>query len=244
MKKSEIVIRTKGENYKYVRDVVNDTYGQNTDFYGYRGNARRKLVIIYNNGIFSRNTGLLRNTKYYFKSQVNEEGAATEHSISFPGEVNSIINFDELSRRLNKISSSRFTFEWEDIDRSEEGFYFVASGNIPDTSIAITAGTTGTDLLDSLGATIGDEIVSDNIFDQTSAGQVYKDYNDLLDYLSNEAAAEPEPYFITFPESVATEYLIRQSHDGIGTEQSLSINKLVRSQIENIRIIENDYTVR
>lgn len=240
MKKSEIILISRGEYYKYVRDIVTDTYGKSTKFYGYRGNARQRLSLNYTNGMFRKETGLKRGTTYTINVQVNAEGAAIESSIKF-GELQDFpfapVTFEELYNRLNRVAPDRFSFEWDDIDRDSEGFYFVAKGNFAGTSIDVTAGSSN-DLLAALGATVDTELASDNLFDQTGNGKVYGDYNSLVTSLSGTDS------LITFPESTPSTTLVRVSTDAIGTEGSLSVNTLSRASVENIRIIEIDVTVR
>lgn len=241
MKKSEIILISRGEYYKYVRDVVTDNHGEATKFYGYRGNARQRLSNLnYTNGMFRRETGLKRGITYTINIQVNAEVAATESSVKF-GEFQDFpfapVTFEELYNRLNRVAPDRFSFEWDDIDRDTEGFYFVAKGNMAGTSIAVTAGSSN-DLLAALGATVDTELASDNLFDQTGAGKVYGDYTSLVTSFSGADS------LITFPESTPTTELVRVSTDAIGTEGSLSVNTLSRASVENIRIIEVDVTVR
>lgn len=242
MIKAAINIRVKGNTYKYVRDLTTDTYGIGTQFYGYRGNARRKINLISsNNSFLNKDTGLKRNVNYSFKSQINAEMAATEHFVNFGLENNKPILFSELFSSLNTIGGDRFDFIWEDYDRSQEGFYFVAKGKIPDTSITIEDGTTGTSLFSSLPSfdSIGDLIASDNFFDQDDvAGKIL---NDLLSFKTS--LADGTDIYLSFPEEStgATDTLIRESHD---QKDALSISQILKSSVDNIHVHETIINVR
>jgi hypothetical protein len=238
MIQAAISIRVRSNIYRYVRDETADTFGVGTQYYGYRGNARRKLNLSsYNNSVFRQDTGLQRGVSYSLNVAVNGE-SAEEIFIKF-GQImndNNKVTYEDLYNKLNKFKSL-FTFEWDDVDRDNEGFYFVAPGNTASTTIAVTSGTTGTDLLASLKdfVDIGSLIPSDNFQDQTGAGKILGDLTNITDQIT-----AGENTFLEFPETTPTDFLLRESHEKTGNIYT----QVVLSHIDGVHVYETKQKVR
>lgn len=241
MVQAAITIRSRSNLFRYTRDVVTDNYGYGTKYYGYRGNARRKLNLDnYNNSLLNKPTNLKRGVNYSFNVEVNAEAGATESFVNFGQENGNPVLYSELLHHVSKEGGDRFSLVWEDYDRSIEGLYFVAEGRQAGTSITVTDGSTGTPLFASLDSfvDIGAEVPSDNFFDQDAeAGQILFDLNTLVTNLENDTE-----YFLLFPESGgSTDTLVRESSE---QKDALVFNKIVRSIIDNIHIYETVINVR
>ena len=225
-----ISIRMRSQLYRYVRDVVTDTAGRGTQYYAYRGNARRKIELTKNNINHSRDTGLKKETNYDFKVNVNS-GGETVYNISFsPQDPQQPITYFELINKLNSLSED-FKVIFDDIERDSEGIYFVAEGSQAGTSIVVSNGDTN-DLFANLEhfVSIGNEIASDNFFDQTGAGKILGDLGSL------ETSLATADTFLSFPESAgATTRLVRESTESKG---ALITNSLARNQIESFQVVE------
>jgi len=230
---ASISIRVKGQIYKYVRDVTTDTAGVGSQYYAYRGNARRKLNMTPTNSILIKDTKLKPKTNYTFKTNVNTAGLV-EHTVSF-SDYGRPISMNDVFNKLNVVSDT-FDFIWNDSVREDEGFYFVANGRQANTSILVSPGDTN-DLFANLEGfiSIGNEIASDNFFDQDQeAGQILHDLEMLTTQLSDENINDNA--FLQFPESGGnTEMLIRESHEIKG---HLVISQANRKSIDGFNVIE------
>lgn len=226
-----ISIRVRGQVYRYVRDVVNDTAGVNERYYAYRGNARRKINLTENNLTSSKKTGLKSQTNYDFKVSVNDNSEET-YTISFsPKDPLQPITYFDLIKKLNSVSKD-FRVIFDDTDRSTEGIYFIAEGNESGTSIDVSSGDSN-DLFTHLNHfdSIEDELPSDNFFDQTGDGKIYGDFISLKNAMEDDTE-----YFLLFPESGGdTSELVRENRESKG---SLIINSITRSIVENLHIVE------
>lgn len=235
---ASISIRVRSNIYRYVRDETTDTFGVGTQYYGYRGSARRRLNLTsYNNSIFMQDTGLQRGVPYSLN--VASNGASAEEIFVSFGQVmnrDNRVSYEELYNKLNKFKSL-FTFEWDDVDRDNEGFYFVAPGNTADTTIDVTSGSTGTDLLASLKdfVDIGSLIPSDNFQDQTGAGKILGDLTSITDQIEDGTNT-----FLEFPETTPTDFLLRESHEKTGNIYT----QVVLSHIDGIHVYETTQKVR
>ena len=231
MIQAQISIRMRGQLYRYTRDVVNDTFGKNGLYYGYRGNARRKLVLSQRNISSSANSGLERGIVYSFRVGVNG-GTIEDYKVSFQGDKREPITFFDLMRSIAG-KSSDFDFIWEDYERENEGFYFIANGVQANTSIVVEDGNGPNPLFANLNLfeEISDEFASDNFFDQTDAGQIKADFDALTTSLEDDTQ-----HFLSFPESGgATNLLVRPNNESKG---ALVFNQLARHVVENLHVVE------
>ena len=243
MIKAQIVLRARSQLYRYVRDVTTDTYGVSEQYYGYRGNARRKLNLTRNNISSSMDTGLERNKVYSFRVGVNG-GDVQEYTFSFQERegvnrfgVNKFISYFDLLAAINGKANSAFSLKYDDYDRNQEGLYFIAGGRQAGTTIVVEDGTGENPLFASLEHfdSVGDLIESDNFFDQTDAGQIKADFDAL-------SASVLEDDYVMFPESGgSTDELVRINHDN---PEGLVINKVKCLVVENLNVVENVVNVR
>lgn len=243
MFKATILIKTASDSIKYVRNVTTDTFGENEITYGYRGNARRKINLTIPSVPNSLDSGLKRGVVYTFQTNVNVAGLSN-HKIDFPnhspqgkGGFDTVTYFD----LINALNSRMTTFDVKYIDRNraEEGIYFIAKGNQAATSIVIQDGVGDNPLFASLKHfdSIGDQIASDNLLDQTgTAGKILQDFNALATNISSAGG------FISFPENGgATEVLVRSSNSQIN---SLIANRVVKSAVQGLHILEVEVNTR
>ena len=241
MIQAAISIRVKGQIYKYVRDVTTDTFGVGTKYYGYRGNARRKINLTRNNITHSLGTGLVPKQNYNFRVAVNG-GAIETFSVSFwPRDEQQPITYFDVINKLNSVSNN-FRVEFIDAVREDEGIYFIAEGKIAGTQINVLSGLTN-DLFAALNHfdAIGDEIASDNFFDQNAeAGQILHDLGTLTTQL--QAVNIDAVPMLLFPESDGDiGMLIRESHE---IKNHLVVNHVLRKSIDGFNIIEINKNVR
>lgn len=235
---ASISIRVKGQIYKYVRDVTTDTAGVGGQHYAYRGNARRKINFA-DVHINERDSGLKPKVSYEFRVAVNG-GALTTYSINF-SDTGRPISFWDVINRANGVSND-FKVIYDDTNRSQEGIYFVSNVTAAGSAINVVEGVAN-DLFTNLKGfvSIGDEIPSDNFFDQNNAaGQILHDLGTLTTQLS-EANIDDVPMLL-FPESGGdTEMLIRESHE---IKDHLVVNHVIRKSIDGFNIIEINKNVR
>lgn len=227
---ASISIRVRSNIYRYVRDVVTDTAGVGGQYYGYRGNARRKLNMNPTNSILIRDTKLKPKTNYTFKTNVNGAGLV-EHTVNF-SDFGRPISMNDVFNRINVVSNT-FNFVWDDSVRDDEGFYFIANGKQANTSIVVQAGDTN-DLFANLEGfvSIGDEIASDNFFDQDGeAGQILHDLNSILANIDDD-----EESYLSFPDTQHNDrFLIRESRE---IKDHLVINHIIKRHIDGVHIYE------
>lgn len=245
MIRSAISIRVKGQIYRYVRDVViaspGGITGVGSQYYAYRGNARRKLNLTRNNITDSMDTGLQPKVAYDFR--VTTQGLAqTAFTVMFnPMDSQQPITYFDLLKALNKVSTD-FRVEFIDVDREEEGIYFIAEGKVAATTITVEPGVVN-DLFANLKHfdSIGDLLVSDNFFDQNAeAGQILHDLGTLTSQLQSENIDDVP--MLLFPESGGNiGMLVRDSHE---MKEGLVVNHIIRKSIDGFNIVETVVNVR
>jgi len=87
-----------GAKYKYVRDIVNDSNGKNTEYYQYEGSGYQELGLKIKHG--GMNTGLTAGTIYFFKVNIDGVGLVG-YSIVFENNSQNFVDFEEFFQELN-----------------------------------------------------------------------------------------------------------------------------------------------
>jgi len=233
MIKAYILIQTSdGKSFRYVRDVVNDSYGVGEITYKYEGNGYQAFGLT----AYSQNyvTGLNYDTYYYFKVNV-DGGGATEYYIYFKKPTtpnfrrtdNPDIMFFDLLDQLDQLSSD---FQVRYID---DDIRIISNGSGASTSIALTAGTSGTDLFTALNTTPSAAVASDNYDNQTGAGKVQGDYSSLVTSWSGATG------LLSFPESGGATPILRRKNLWNGVDDHTQvITQILNTQIASISVVE------
>lgn len=219
-----------GNTIKYVRDVVTDSAGVANKYYGYEGPGYQELgmdqVADYDE------TGLKKDTTYYFTVAI-DGAVASEYSINTGNNTNyaSIIQLMN-----NQIVADGAKFETRRTGDVRCYSLSTAAG----TSIALSAGTSGTDLFASLDgfSSFDTAVPGEQYADLTTAGQINSDYNSLITSLTGATTAYT---LLSFPESSgATTTLIRSNHlDSLG-EIGRVFYSIPVGQIATIEVIEDE----
>ncbi len=183
-----------GMKVQYVRDVVNDSKGQGGRLYKYNGPAHQDLNLE-NRKIVPKEV-IVPDTNYYFKLNVNNTGLV-EYFISFPKRdeptlhnKNEIINFsyndyatyDSIVFKLNQETKHRGVL-WSLTPRGDIRCQNTSKDAA--TAILLAPGTTGIDLLSTLGATLKTPVAGDQLSDQTGAGKVLGDFLSITENMRN-----------------------------------------------------------
>lgn len=219
-----------GNTIKYVRDVVADSAGVAERYYQYEGPGYQELgmdqVSDYDE------SGLKENTTYYFTVAI--DGAiAAEYSIN----TGTNTNFGSIIHLMNnQIVADGAKFE---IRRTGDIRCYSLS-TAAGTSIALSAGTSGTDLFASLSgfSSFDTAVPGEQYADLTTAGQINSDYDSLVTSLTGATTSYT---LLSFPESTgATTTLIRNSHlDSLG-ELGRVFYSVPVGQIATIEVIEDE----
>jgi len=236
-----------GSKYKYVRDVVTDTAGVDAEYYAYEGAGYQEVGLEKSIEEIFDPTGLLANTTYYFKVNI-DAGGLTEYSIKtgpgtsqlFSG-AKPIITFEELILLLNSATRTAGA-RWDMIDGD---LRCTSLGTSTGTSIALAAGTTGTNLFANLNGWTGSfnpAVAGDIYDDQTNAGEVKKDLTDIMTSL---AAAATFKALLSFPESGGgTTVLKRKNKENSIFDETYTYIQIPCGQIAAISAVENNATIR
>lgn len=236
MIRAYILIETNGGiKVKYVNNTVNDTAGISQKYYSYRGNAYQELGLSIRGEYEGADTGLERGVTYYLQVNVDGEGA-TEYDITFPiidkdvfekPNQKYIISFSELYRALDKLSPD---FQVRLINRDVR---FISNGDTASTSMALTAGVSGTDLFASLNASIEAAATSDNYLDQSGSGTVKGDFDSISTSLVGAAG------LLDFPDDGgSTTTLIRRNNNNDFEERTNIYTQIYKGNISKISVIE------
>lgn len=229
MIKAYILIETNGGiKYKYVNSTVNDTAGIDEQYYSYRGNAYQELGLTILGEYESADTGLEREIDYYYKVNVDASGVV-EYKINFPIiKGKTYISFTELVRMLNRQTDDYY------VKLIGKDVRFISNGLTASTSIALTAGTTGTDLFTTLNASIEVAKTSDNYLDQTGSGTVKGDYDNLIAVINTGTAK-----FLTFPDDGGTtNTLVRKNLNNDTEELTFIRTTFPLPNISSLQVIE------
>lgn len=215
-----------GMKVQYVRDVVTDSLGKNGAYYGYRGAGYQDLGVTNKKVVSLAN--LINNTTYYFTLDI-DGGGAKEYSIT-PTRPNSTLyqspNINSHANEKFRGFDEMYIVKLLNTATNEDGARWVITtkGDIrcqsmaktQGTSIAITAGTTGNDLLKAINADVQLAKVGDQLVDQSNtAGKIYKDYQTIMSAIiaeKQEDVLANKKVFLEFPESGGdTSTLIRKN---------------------------------
>lgn len=236
MIRAYILIETSsGKEYKYVRDVVTDNLGVAPHYYGYRGNGYQDFGVTIPGEM--KDTGLLWDTTYSVNINV-DGGGAVEYTMTFPspnekfGNTNKRgpqVRWHELVEKLS-LFGEQGGFE---VDIVDNDIRIRSNGAGAGTSIAITAGTTGADLLTELGTTPPAAVVADAYDDQAaSAGKISNDYGSLVTSWTGAAG------LLQFPDSTPATTLRRRNLLNGQDDNTDTIVQIIKSQIVAIKVIE------
>lgn len=175
-----------GMKVQYVRDVVTDTLGKNGLYYGYNGAGYQDLGMPDRKVVSSLN--LMSGVTYYFKVSV-DGGGYTEYSI-LPARVapklyqspyivsyasEALKGFDKLQIiKLLNAETNRDGAKWSLTTTGDIRCQSMSS--LANSSVSVSAGTSGADLLASINADVQPAVAGDQLLDQTGAGKVYGDF--------------------------------------------------------------------
>ena len=87
-----------GSKYKYVRDIVNDTNGENEKFYSYIGPGYQEVGLKRKHG--AMDSGLSPDETYYFKVNI-DAGGEVEYSITPKLETVGFVSFHQIINLIN-----------------------------------------------------------------------------------------------------------------------------------------------
>lgn len=217
-----------GDSIKYVRDVVADSAGVGKRYYKYEGPGYQELGLKQVSSYDQ--SGLEKDTTYYFTVAI-DGAAASEYSITTGDKT----NFDYIVFQMNKaITGAKFEI------RRNGDIRCYSTSTAAGTSIALSAGTTGTDLFASLrGFTSFDTAVpGEQYADLTTAGQIKSDFDSLITSLTGATTAYE---LLSFPESSgAATTLIRKNHLDSNGEIGRTFTSIPVGQIALIEVIEDE----
>lgn len=219
-----------GDSFKYVRDVVNDSHGIGEKYYQYEGPGYQELGMKHVSSY--DDSGLSENTTYYFTVNI-DGGGATEYSIL----TGSRTTFGDIVHLMNnQIDGAKFFITREGDIRC------VSTSRSASTSIALSAGTSGTDLFDSLNgfSSFESAVGGEQYADLTSAGQIQSDYNSIVSSLTGASNLNT---LISFPESSgSTTTLIRKSSNESEGEIGRTFTSIPSGAIDSVEVIEDELT--
>lgn len=202
-----------GMKVQYVRDIVTDTLGKNGLYYGYKGAGHQDL------GVPDRKVaslvGLKNETTYYIKVNV-DGGGDNEYSITPTRDKSNLYQspyivshanetlrgFDKLQIvKLLNAETNRDGIKWSLTTTGDVRCQSMSS--LANSSISVSAGTSGADLLASINADVQPAVSGDQLLDQTGAGKVYGDFL-TLSYGVGQIVREEVSYIVGTPQGIYT----------------------------------------
>lgn len=228
MIKAYIVVQlSNADSYRYVNSTVNDSLGKDEQYYAYYGPGFQELgldqVSTYDE------SGLKPNTTYYFTVNI-DGGGATEYSIT----TGSNTTFGNIIHLMNNQTLSDGA-EWN-VERNGD-IRCTSTSTAAGTSIALSAGTTGTNLFSSLKGFTSFESAQpgDQLADQTGSGLVYGDFTSIRSNITAHTANER----VLWPDDGGTtEELIRKNLSQNIGDEGTTVTSIYCKSVESVQIIE------
>ena len=221
-----------GDSVKYVRDVVNDSAGVGERYYQYEGPGYQELGMKHVSSY--DDSGLRKDSTYYFTVNI-DGGGDTEYSIN----TGSNTKFGHIVNLMNnQISGDGAEF----FITREGDIRCVSTSRSASTSIALSAGSSGTDLFASLNGfdSFESAVNGEQYADLTSAGQIQSDYNSITSSLTGASTLNT---LISFPESGgSTTTLIRKGSNESSGEIGRTFISIPAGAIDTVEVIENELT--
>jgi len=237
MIRAYILIETAaGKTYRYVRDALaTNALGVAELFYRYRGNGYQDFNITVSGEL--KFSPLVFDTTYSVNIQV-DGGAVVERSIRFPAPSNEIgilniaggsIRYADILEKLARVANGTYLVDIIDKDIRITS----NSTRVSTSAIAITAGSTGTDLLAALSSTPSTAIVSDNFDNQiTLAGKISEDFDTLS---TNWLAGG----LLDFPENAGDTPILRRKNLWNGLDdETQTIVQIEATHVTSLIIVE------
>lgn len=233
-----------GMKVQYVRDVVADTYGKDGLYYGYGGAGYQDLGI--EDRKVSSTLSLEKDEIYYFNLSIDgkekveyaitptksETNLFKSPYITSPGGGQQDVFSKTYIVKLLNAATLKNGARWLLTNKGDIRCQSISAAQ--GTSIALSKGTTGKDLLVNIEANLKEAVAGDQLLDQTSEGQIYKDYEDILSDIE-----APDKTFLSFPENEGkTTRLIRKNNNESSSGTGKIITTIPISSITEIAIVE------